>query len=187
MTNVPLNPPPPGAAPKKTPVVLIIGIVLAVTCCPVGVLGAIAVPNFLRFNLRSRQAECKSELKSAFVAQKAYFAERDTYDEDASKIGFAPVAGRYLYALGPMSTIPPKMSGAPPPAVLLAGLPGSVRADLGLRGTCPTSCEVLMACAADLDNDATIDVWTISTADRTIGGQLIPAGQPFNDVSDVTD
>jgi hypothetical protein len=43
----------------------------------------------------------------------------------------------------------------------------------------------LAACVGNIDEDRTLDVWTISGDERKgPGGETIPAGQPFNDVND---
>jgi len=66
----------------------------------IGILAAIAIPNFIKFQARSKQSEAKTNLKALFQAEKAYFAERDTYSNDMQAIGFIPERGnRYAYRL----------------------------------------------------------------------------------------
>jgi type IV pilus assembly protein PilA len=73
---------------------------LMIVVAIIGVLAAIAIPNFIKFQARSKQSEAKANLKAIFTAQKAFFAEHDKYSEQASKIGFAPERGnRYAYRL----------------------------------------------------------------------------------------
>src|SRR5262245_18512075 len=56
----------------------IAGIVLPIAVGGVmSVLAAIAIPNFIKFQERSKQAECKYNLKSAFTAEKSYYQEKD--------------------------------------------------------------------------------------------------------------
>jgi type IV pilus assembly protein PilA len=67
----------------------------------IGILAAIAIPNFIKFQARSKQSEAKTNLKAMFQAEKSYFAERDTYSQDMQTIGFIPERGnRYAYRLG---------------------------------------------------------------------------------------
>ncbi len=47
---------------------------LMIVVAIIGILAAIAIPNFVRFQARSKQSEAKVNLKSAFTAEKAYFA-----------------------------------------------------------------------------------------------------------------
>ena len=67
----------------------------------IGILAAIAVPNFIRFQARSKQAEAKTNLKAAFSGQRARYAESERYSTHMGDIGFAPERGnRYSYDLG---------------------------------------------------------------------------------------
>lgn len=174
----------PAFAPRKT--LAIISLVLGVVFVPVvGVLAAIAIPNFIRFQARSKQTECKAELKGAFVGQRAFFEQNDKYSGSPSAIGFQPVGGRYLYLVSLEGRLEPKLSPTPTEQ-LLAGVPAELRDALGVSGDCP-QCTVTMACAGNVDGDPTIDVWSISSEPRIINGEQVPAGVPWNEVNDVTD
>jgi type IV pilus assembly protein PilA len=74
---------------------------LMIVVAIIGILAAIAIPNFIKFQARSKQAEARSNLKAVFSGQKSRFGERDRYSSNAAEIGFAPERGnRYLYDLG---------------------------------------------------------------------------------------
>lgn len=47
----------------------------------IGVLSAIAIPNFLRYQARSRRSEAYANIVSIVRAQKSFFAERDGYHD----------------------------------------------------------------------------------------------------------
>jgi type IV pilus assembly protein PilA len=67
----------------------------------IGILAAIAIPNFIRFQARSKQAEAKTNLRAVFTGQKSRFGERSRYSNALGDIGFAPERGnRYQYDLG---------------------------------------------------------------------------------------
>lgn len=67
----------------------------------IGILAAIAIPNFIRFQARSKQAEAKSALKAVFTGQRSQFAEKERYSTRCGDIAFSPERGnRYLYDLG---------------------------------------------------------------------------------------
>lgn len=52
---------------------------LMIVVAIIGILAAIAIPNFVKFQCRSKQGEAKTNLKSMYVAQEGYRAEYDVY------------------------------------------------------------------------------------------------------------
>jgi type IV pilus assembly protein PilA len=65
----------------------------------IGILAALAIPNFIRFQGRSKQAEPKANLRGAFTAERAYYSEHSFFS-CLNKIGFSPERGnRYRYTL----------------------------------------------------------------------------------------
>src|SRR4051812_31199962 len=74
---------------------------LMIVVAIIGILAAIAIPNFIKFQARSKQAEVKANLKSVFTAQKSYFQEKDTFSNLINVVGYQPERGnRYSYDLG---------------------------------------------------------------------------------------
>jgi type IV pilus assembly protein PilA len=66
-----------------------------------GLLAALAVPNFLRYQARSKQAEVKANLRAIFSGQRSNYADRNNYSSQLGNVGFAPERGnRYSYDLG---------------------------------------------------------------------------------------
>jgi type IV pilus assembly protein PilA len=73
---------------------------LMIVVAIIGILAALAIPNFIRFQARSKQSEVKANLKSLFTAERSYFQEKDTYSCNIRVIGFNPERGnRYHYTL----------------------------------------------------------------------------------------
>jgi type IV pilus assembly protein PilA len=79
---------------------------LMIVVAIIGILAAIAIPNFIKFQARSKQSEAKTNLKAIFTAEKSWYGEHDTYT-DLSIAGYNPERGnRYWYqTLGPTAGI----------------------------------------------------------------------------------
>ncbi len=78
---------------------------LMIVVAIIGILAAIAVPNFVKFQAKGKQAEANAQLKAIFTSQKANFPTNEGYWSDIGAIGFTPERGnRYYYDLGPMAS-----------------------------------------------------------------------------------
>ena len=74
---------------------------LMIVVAIIGILAAIAIPNFIKFQAKSKQSEAKTNLKAIFTAEKSYYGEKDTYHKEFSIVGFKPERGnRYTYQIG---------------------------------------------------------------------------------------
>lgn len=73
---------------------------LMIVVAIIGILAAIAIPNFLTYQCKARQAEAKTNLGAIRVSQEAYYAEYDTYSSNIDALGFV-VKGtsRYSYSI----------------------------------------------------------------------------------------
>ncbi|MBI3183560.1 MAG: fimbrial protein [Myxococcales bacterium] len=199
---LPARPPPKPGSGGAT-VALIVVAVLAVPCL-LGVVAAVALPSYMRGSVRAKQSECKSTLKSMYTAQRAHFAERDRYTSLLDELGYRPDRGNlYAYFAGYEGTLEDRRGQSARSSPNDTGVTvdyathpqaGAVDVDdvpslaggvqLGVAGSCP-DCEVTMACAGNIDEDRTLDIWSVSTKDRTgPGGEGIAPGEPFNEVND---
>ena len=69
----------------------------------VGILAALAVPNYQKYQSRSRQSEAKIALSAIFTSEKSFLTEQSTYTACLKDIGFSPDTGGtgiQYYALG---------------------------------------------------------------------------------------
>lgn len=72
---------------------------LMIVVAIIGILSAIAIPNFIKFQAKSKQSEAKTNLKAAFTAEKSFFAEKDQYGTFSGS-GYVPERGnRYSYSM----------------------------------------------------------------------------------------
>ena len=63
---------------------------LLVVVAIIGILAAIAIPQFAAYRKRGHEAQVKSDLRNAAVAQEAYFAQKSTYFNGAMASGTPP-------------------------------------------------------------------------------------------------
>jgi type IV pilus assembly protein PilA len=75
---------------------------LMIVVAIIGILAAIAIPNFLLYQAKAKQAEAKSNLGAIYTSQIAFRAERDRYAQTISgTLDWAPAGStRYAYTLG---------------------------------------------------------------------------------------
>src|SRR5512145_667902 len=72
---------------------------LMIVVAIIGILAAIAIPNFLRFQARSRTTEARPNLGAIFTAEIAFFGESSRFGE-FQEIGWGPTGTpRYHYTL----------------------------------------------------------------------------------------
>ena len=84
---------------------------LMIVVAIIGILAAIAIPNFVKFQCRSKQSEAKGNLKALYVSEESYRAEADSYSPIATipngagdvstvtnAVGFAPKGAKRRYS-----------------------------------------------------------------------------------------
>jgi prepilin-type N-terminal cleavage/methylation domain-containing protein len=77
---------------------------LLVVVAIIGILAAIAIPQFAAYRKRGHEAQVKTDLRNAAVAQEAYFAANSTYKASTSAWtgstapGFNPTTGVALFS-----------------------------------------------------------------------------------------
>jgi type IV pilus assembly protein PilA len=70
---------------------------LMIVVAIIGILAAIAIPNFMNYQCKAKQTEAKSLLGSIRVAQEAYRAEWDKYIENTTSLGVESVGDKKRY------------------------------------------------------------------------------------------
>jgi type IV pilus assembly protein PilA len=156
---------------------------LMIAVAIVGILAAIAVPNFAKFRARSKQSEAKANLKALFVTEKGFALEKDRYSTLIGEIGFEPERNnRYAYYLSSDATLEDR-SGPTDTAGGANGISVDTYKYADAEGdpaTWPTGCgqaplvtsaptpSFIAGAAGDIDDDDTVDHWTISDQSRTL-------------------
>ncbi|HVO30165.1 MAG TPA: hypothetical protein VMV18_05500 [bacterium] len=93
----------PAAPPKKSNKMLIgcligCGFLLCVVVPIVGILAAVAVPNFQKYKCKSMQSEAKMNLKGLQIAEESFHADHGYYTSDLAALKWQPDGSpRYLY------------------------------------------------------------------------------------------
>ena len=73
---------------------------LMIVVAIIGVLTAIAIPNFQAFQARSRQSEAKAGLSAIHTAEHAFHSEWEVYAGALEPIGWVPENKEFRYAIG---------------------------------------------------------------------------------------
>jgi type IV pilus assembly protein PilA len=123
----------------------------------VGILAAVAVPNFMKFQARARTSEAKANLKAYFTTMKAYFGEKGTY-ACGGPCGFSPEPkNRYNYDFG-SATIPER--DATPTCTAPSTAPAGAAAQSAAAFTAVAS--------ANIDSDVFCDGWSINDSNALV-------------------
>lgn len=146
-----------------------------------------------------RDHECRARLRTIIGLESAFHSQHQRYSVHPAEIGFVPSQGnRYLYLFAKEGQLTRRDELPSPPHAesvgygpdtkkrgvlledLLGAMPKDVRDQLGIEGECP-KCDITVACVGNLDDDADVDVWSISTKDRPGGVQ----GTPIHHLKDL--
>tara|TARA_B100000315_G_scaffold35855_2_gene30542 strand:- start:780 stop:1193 length:414 start_codon:yes stop_codon:yes gene_type:complete len=79
---------------------------LMIVVAIIGILATIAIPNFLRYQAKTKQVEAKVNLGAIFSTQTTYHSEMTSYSSSFSALNWAPAGStRYSYAILGASSI----------------------------------------------------------------------------------
>ena len=75
---------------------------LMIVVAIIGVLSAVAVPNFKKYQAKAKTSEAKLQLAAAYTAEQAFFGDFGIYHTCLSYMGFDPTteAPQRYYAIG---------------------------------------------------------------------------------------
>ncbi|OGR20525.1 MAG: hypothetical protein A3K53_01030 [Deltaproteobacteria bacterium RIFOXYB2_FULL_66_7] len=143
---------------------------LMIVVAIIGILAAIAIPNFLRFQAKSKQSEAKTNLGGIFTAQTSWFAENNQFGT-LGVISWAPVGSsvRYRYTLG----VDAEDLGLLTVTKVAGDWAG---ADPGITNASPLFTFTAGA-TGNIDTDARNDAWTMNEV-RTLFNRTDDVVQP---------
>ncbi len=130
---------------------------LLIVIAILGIVAAMAIPNYLHYQTQARQSEAKSNLGGIFVAEISYYAEHTRFGTFV-EIGYVPAGNfnRYAYRVGAgtsagVDLILPQVGGDPGPNLIVpSGMSGLPLASFTATAT------------ANLDSDLAIDMWHVN-------------------------
>ena len=132
---------------------------LMIVVAIIGILAAIAIPNFLKFQAKSKQSEAKTNLKAVLTAETSYFGEFNLYGTFGT-VNWSPVGTRQLYAYFITDGSTPEYDSSPvayPGGAVWGGFdPGFSNIDF------------TAGAAGNIDSDAVIDTHTITPANDLV-------------------
>ena len=163
---------------------------LMIVVAIIGILAAIAIPNFIKFQARSKQSEAKANLKAVFTAQKAFFQEKDRFSSLTGEVGFEPERNnRYAYFLAASGSVEDRTNSTIAQATTYTGIQvdvfkyGATFSQTYAATACSTAAGIaapptptfVATAQGNIDADATVDQWSISSNSRVFSA----VGWPF--------
>ena len=192
------QPPPP--ATSAFPIAIVLGVgciaIAPVMVAVIGILAAIAIPNFLKFQCKAKQSEAKTNLSGIWVSEKVFYGEYGYYTSDLKALGWTPDGSPlYLYGFaypGPGDDLPddasvpadydeersdtsdPSVLGGSYSTLKMRDLNGSLLSARDFPAHAEVGPDTFVAAAiGDVDTDPGgysdhLDVWTIDENKRLI-------------------
>jgi len=186
---------------------------LMIVVAIIGILAAIAIPNFIKFQARSKQSEAKSNTKAMFTAEKAFYSEKDRFSTLVGEVGFAPERNnRYNYFIGGTGQ-DDRSTAIASTATTAQGIQadgfkygtGATVVTTAIANNCTNATGGITASVfissdtagatwggfaiGNVDADTTMDVWSITSASRAASAcdnnTNVSGGEPSNDYNDV--
>lgn len=146
---------------------------LMIVVAIIGILAAIAIPNFMQYQAKSKQSEAKTNLGGIYTSEVAYFGEQNAFSDNFMTIGFQVASTgtqRYTFSLGTALGGSPLLSAN----AVAAGCTSYTGANVS---TSPVGWTALAT--GNIDGDATCDTWTMNDTKTLFNGYN---GTLMNDV-----
>ncbi len=132
---------------------------LMIVVAIIGILAAIAIPNFLRFQAKSKQSEAKTNLGGVFTAETAYFSENNAY-ANLDVVSWKPVGTtKYIYTSGGGTD-----QGDTSVTIVAANWTKATAPNAGTYTPAATATGFTVGAQSNIDGDASpsLDAWVIN-------------------------
>ncbi len=125
---------------------------LMIVVAIIGILAAIAIPNFMTYQAKSKQSEAKGNLAGIYTSEVAYFGDNNTYTDLFGAMGFVVASTgsqRFSYNIASQT-----LQGTSYAAC-------QTFTGAGLTGTPPAATGFTAAATGNIDGDTYCDLWTM--------------------------
>ena len=130
---------------------------LMIVVAIIGILAAIAIPNFMTYQAKARQSEAKIGLGGIFTTATSYFAENNTFSTTAAGLGYAPSGTqKYDFYYGGV-TAAQKITAAAGGAAAPCNIAPTV-----IVPAMATTGGFSAGAVGNIDSDSTCDEWSIN-------------------------
>jgi len=128
---------------------------LMIVVAIIGILAAIAIPNFLRFQAKSKQAEAKTNLGGIFTAETAFFGDNNFFGNFAQIAWIPQGTARYTFFSG-------GYTGSVAASSPNDNAGSTVATNTEPAGLARTDNSFVVGASGNIDTDATLDQWSIN-------------------------
>lgn len=73
---------------------------LMIVVAIIGILAAVAIPQYQKYQAKARQSEAKIQLSAVFTAEQSFVVENSSFTACLNNIGFAPTGAKQYYSVG---------------------------------------------------------------------------------------
>jgi type IV pilus assembly protein PilA len=125
---------------------------LMIVVAIIGILAAIAIPNFMTYQAKSKQSEAKGNLAGIYTSEVAYFGDNNTYHDNFGTIGFVVASTgsqRYSYHIASQTLQGTSFAAC------------QTFTPSGLTGTVPAATGFTAVATGNIDGDTYCDTWSI--------------------------
>jgi len=138
---------------------------LMIVVAIIGILAAIAIPNFLQYQARAKQSEVKADLGGIYTSELTFFSENNRFS-GFTEIRYFTVAGmsqRYTYRAMPTD---PTGTATGTPDLLTPGSGPTAENSVIVAASSATS--FTATATGNVDTDPTLDQWHVNDAHQLV-------------------